>query len=53
LIKDLQNLKNDFAFAGVRVPEALAKLSVDEQRSWQALWGEVATLLKAVQADLP
>src|SRR5262249_24930403 len=36
----------DRAFAGVRGPEALAKLPDDERRAWQQLWDDVAGLLK-------
>ncbi len=33
-------------FAGVRGPEALAKLPEPERQPWQALWADVAELLK-------
>jgi hypothetical protein len=35
----------DPAFAGVRGPEALAKLPKAEHRQWQKLWDDVAEML--------
>jgi serine/threonine-protein kinase len=46
----LQCWKADPDLAGVRYPEALAKLTEEEQRAWRALWADVDTLLKQVQS---
>ncbi len=32
--------------SGVRDPESLAKLPVEEQEAWKQLWAEVETVLK-------
>ena len=45
--------KNDPDLAGVRDEPGLAKLPEDERQPWRALWADVDTLLKKVQADLP
>jgi serine/threonine-protein kinase len=42
----LQNWLRDADFAGVRDPEALAKLPVEEPEAWQKLWDEVSAVLK-------
>jgi hypothetical protein len=36
-------------FAGVREPEAIAKLPEAEQQDWQKLWNDVADTLKRAQ----
>ena len=38
-------------FAGVRGPEALAKLPEAEREPWQKLWDDVANTLARAQAD--
>jgi serine/threonine protein kinase len=45
LTKVLQHWLLDPDFAGVRRPEALAKLPEAERRAWQQLWGRVADTL--------
>jgi hypothetical protein len=42
----LQHWKEDADLAGVRDRDALAKLSADERRAWEALWKDVDALLK-------
>jgi Flp pilus assembly protein TadD len=37
-------LEEDSGFAGVRGPEALAKLPATERQAWQQLWNDVAAL---------
>jgi hypothetical protein len=49
----LVNWTNDPDLAGVRDPEALAKLPAQEEKTWRDLWGEVHTLLKKAQGDRP
>jgi hypothetical protein len=41
---DLQHWLWDTYFAGVRGPDALARLPEDERRAWQQLWEEVEAL---------
>jgi tetratricopeptide (TPR) repeat protein/tRNA A-37 threonylcarbamoyl transferase component Bud32 len=41
----------DPAFAGVRGPEALAKLPEAERQPWEKLWKDVADLLKRAQHE--
>jgi superkiller protein 3 len=45
----LRYWQSDAAFAGVRGPEALAKLTEAERRDWQKLWNDVADLLKRAE----
>ena len=45
----LQHLLVDPDFAGVRGPEALAKLPEAERQPWQQLWGDVAATLARAQ----
>jgi tetratricopeptide (TPR) repeat protein len=49
VIKDLQHWLVDPDFAGVRGPEALAKLPKAERQPWQQLWGDVADMLARVR----
>jgi hypothetical protein len=42
----MQHWLQDTDFAGVRAPEALAKLPERERKEWQALWEEVESLRK-------
>jgi tetratricopeptide (TPR) repeat protein len=46
LRKTLQHWQQDTDFAGVRGPEALAKLPDAERLEWQKLWADVAEMLK-------
>jgi hypothetical protein len=39
--------QRDPAFAGVRGPDALAKLPAPEREVWRRLWADVATLAQA------
>ncbi len=51
-VKVQQNLKFwkvDRGLAGVRDPDALAKLPDDEQMAWRALWADVNALAKMAQ----
>jgi hypothetical protein len=43
----------DADLAGVRGPEALARLPASEQQSWQKLWNEVADTLARAQGKPP
>jgi serine/threonine-protein kinase len=45
----MQHWQTDADLAGVRGPEALAKLPEVERRDWQKLWSDVADLLKRAQ----
>jgi hypothetical protein len=46
----MQHWLEDPAFAGVREPEALARLPAAERPEWQKLWADVAdTLARAVE----
>jgi hypothetical protein len=47
----LQHWKRDPDLAGVREPDALVKLSDEEQLEWRVLWADVDTLLKQLQDD--
>jgi serine/threonine-protein kinase len=50
----MQHWQTDADFAGVRGPDALAKLPEAERQPWQNLWNDVADMLKLVQGkDLP
>jgi tetratricopeptide (TPR) repeat protein/serine/threonine protein kinase len=46
----LQHWLEDRDFAGVRGPEALAKLPEPERQSWQKLWDDAADMLARAQA---
>jgi tetratricopeptide (TPR) repeat protein/serine/threonine protein kinase len=48
----LNRWSEDSDFAGVRGPEALAKLPEDEQKLWQALWDDVAEQGKRARAKI-
>jgi serine/threonine-protein kinase len=45
----MQPWQQDPDFAGVRGPEALAKLPDAERQAWQKLWKDVAAMLKQAQ----
>jgi hypothetical protein len=50
VLKALQRWQADPALAGVRGPEALAKLPAPERRPWQQLWDDIdATLARLVE----
>jgi hypothetical protein len=44
---------NDPDFAGVRGPDALAKLPEAERQEWQKLWADVQRLLDRAADKLP
>jgi hypothetical protein len=46
---ELQHWLEDPAFAGVREPEALARLPEPERTAWQKLWADVADMLARAQ----
>jgi serine/threonine protein kinase/Flp pilus assembly protein TadD len=46
VLQEMQSWQTDTAFAGMRGPEALAKLPEVERLNWQKLWDEVAALEK-------
>ncbi len=52
-LRTLTHWKSDPDLAGVRDEPGLANLPEDERQPWRALWADVDTLLKKVQADLP
>jgi serine/threonine-protein kinase len=45
----LRHWKQDPDLAGVRDPDVLAKLPVEEREAWRALWAEVDTVLNQAQ----
>jgi hypothetical protein len=47
----LRHWLEDTDFAGVRGPEALAKLPEMEREPWQKLWDDVAKTLKRTPVD--
>ena len=49
LVQTLGHWKVDVNLAGVRDPEALAKLPEPERKEWQSLWGDVEALLERAQ----
>jgi tetratricopeptide (TPR) repeat protein len=51
IAQQLQHWLKDTDFAGVRGPEALAKLPKDERQAWQQLWADVADTLARVKAQ--
>jgi tetratricopeptide (TPR) repeat protein/serine/threonine protein kinase len=50
LAETMQRWQQDTDFAGVRGPEALAKLTEPERQEWQKLWNDVTVLLSRAQA---
>jgi hypothetical protein len=46
----LEYWKSPPDFAGVRDPDALARLPEDERKSWRALWTDVEAMLKQANA---
>ena len=49
LVQTLGHWKVDVNMAGVRDPEALAKLPEPERKEWQSLWGDVEALLERAE----
>ncbi len=49
----LKHWKIDTELAGIRDPDALAKLPEPERKQWQAFWEEVEDLLKRAEALKP
>jgi hypothetical protein len=49
----LQHWRSDPDLAGVRDPDALARLPDAERPAWRALWSDVDTLLKTAQGEGP
>jgi tetratricopeptide (TPR) repeat protein len=49
LTKTMQRWQQDTDFAGVRGPEAIAKLPGAERMEWQKLWADVGEMLKQAQ----
>ena len=47
----MRHWREDIDFAGVRGPEALAKLPEAERKPWQELWDDVANTLARAQAE--
>jgi hypothetical protein len=50
---DLQDWLWDSPFAGVRGPDALARLPAAERHEWQELWADVADALARAVDRLP
>jgi serine/threonine protein kinase/tetratricopeptide (TPR) repeat protein len=50
LVGQLRNWLTDDEFAGVRGPQALAKLPQAERQPWEKLWADVANLLGKAQS---
>jgi hypothetical protein len=53
IVQTLQHWKVDTDLAGVRDPEALAKLPEAERKEWKALWANVEALLKRAGGQAP
>jgi serine/threonine-protein kinase len=54
VVQTLQHWKVDTDLAGVRDPDAMARLPEPERKNWQALWAQVDELLHRAQTgDLP
>jgi hypothetical protein len=53
ICRTLQHWQEDSNLTGIRDPKALAKLTEEERKAWEALWAEVAELLKKVQDVFP
>jgi hypothetical protein len=51
--RDLQDWLWDIQFAGVRGPDALARLPEAERQAWQRLWADVADTLARAVGMLP
>ena len=49
IIKQMQHWQQDTDFAGVRGPEAVARLPEAERPAWQKLWADVADTLAAAR----
>jgi serine/threonine-protein kinase len=49
VIKKMQHWLADSDFAGVRGPEALARLPEEERQGWQKLWSDVSGMLTRAQ----
>jgi hypothetical protein len=45
-MENLRHCERDPDLAGVRDEAALAKLPEEERKAWQALWADVAAILK-------
>lgn len=50
LAQTMRHWQRDPDFAGVRGPEALARLPATERQEWQSLWEDVAALLRRADA---
>jgi hypothetical protein len=53
VVPNLRHWRVDPDLAGIRDPEAVAKLPGDEPRAWRGLWEDVDALLKQAQAERP
>jgi tetratricopeptide (TPR) repeat protein len=53
VVRALRHWKSDPDLAGVRDPEALIKLSDDEQKAWRALWAEAQSLFNRARNTAP
>jgi hypothetical protein len=49
----MEHWLEDPDFAGVRGPEALARLPEDERQAWQLLWADAAATLARAQGEAP
>ena len=49
LVQQMRHWLADTDFAGVREPEALAKLPEAERQAWQKLWNDISDMLKRAQ----
>jgi hypothetical protein len=50
LVRKMQHWLADADFAGVRGPDALARLPEAERHAWQQLWADVAETLARAEA---
>ena len=51
IAETLAHWKKDTDLAGVREPEALAKLPAEEPKAWKALWSDVDALLEKARRE--
>jgi serine/threonine-protein kinase len=53
LTRAVQRWKNETDLAGVRDPDALAKLPAPEQQAWRSFWSDVDALLRKATGGRP
>ena len=53
VVAALRSWRSDYALAGVREADALAKMPEPERKDWQAFWADVDALLKKAEPPKP